>query len=515
MLIYTKMIKAFLLVVALALTNSHVFAAPFQKPEKVVRICDLNDDEPVRLDPHMQFEERNNNIVNQIFESLLCINQKSTPTPFLAKEWTRLSDTVVQFKLRPGICFHNGEPCDAKAVKFSLERNISVKSQSSNAHMLDSIARIDVVDDLTFNIVTKFHDGLLLRRLAEFGYLVPPSYLTEVGQKYFEKHPVGTGPFRFHEWIRGEKMVLLANPNYWRQGYPKIDRLEFYFADMQKRLIMFMEGKLDFITDFEPSQTLMISQDPENKILKMPSWTALAINFNLRKEGPFQKKKVRQALNYAINVPNIIRYVTRGNAKHIATLSMPEEFGFNTELHPYPFDLKKARELLKEAGYPDGFEATLLIDDIQGGKDGKLAKILRVQLSKIGVRANISGGNGTREIVLPNFRGEVPQTDMFCLLCPDPLGHIMFIEGKVFYHHSAPFSLMNEPKFNRLYDKIITTLDLELQEKLCHKLEELIYDEAYSIFTYQQIKLYALKKKIKYLPHITGMLYLSNIELME
>lgn len=515
MLIHTKSIKTFLLIVTFALTSSNAPAATFQKPEKIVRICDLKDDGPIRLDPHMQFEERNDNIVNQIFESLLCIDQEGLPAPLLAAKWIRLSDTKVQFRLRPNIYFHNGESCNAYAVKFSLERNISIESKPTNAHMLDSIDHIDVVDDLTFNIVTKFPDGLLLRRLAEFGHIVPPKYIARVGQKNFEKHPVGTGPFRFYKWIRGKKIVMLANSNYWRQGYPKIDRLELYFADMQKRLIMFMEGELDFITDFEPSKTLMISLDPENKILKMPSWTALAINFNLRKKGPFQKKKVRQALNYAINVPNIIRYVTRGNAKRTATLGMPGEFGFNTELYPYPFDLKKARKLLKEAGYPDGFETTLLIDDIQGGKDGKLAKILRVQLSKIGIRCKISGGNGTREIVLPNFRGEVPQTDMFCLLCPDPMGHIIFIEGKVFYHHSAPFSLMNEPKFNHLYNKITTTLDLELQKKLCHKLEKLIYDECYSIFTYQQIKLYALKKRIKYTPLITGMLYLADIELKE
>ena len=512
---FAKSIIVFLVFLAFILINSGTAAAFFQSSGKVIRICDLKDDQPIRLDPHMQFEEKNHSILNQIFETLLCIDQNGKPAPFLATKWIRLSNRKVQFRLRQGVYFHNGEPCDARAIKFSLERNISPVLKASSAHMLDSIERVEVVDSLTFNIETKYPDGILLHRLAEFGYLVPPDYLARVGREYFEKHPVGTGPFKYHKWIRGKELVLLANPNYWLKGYPKIARLEFYFADMQKRLRLFMDDKLDFITDFEPSKTLMISKDPKNKLLKMPSWTALAINFNLKKEGPFRHKKVRQALNYGINVPNIIRYVALGNAKRTSTLGMPGEFGFHSGLRPYPFNPAKARALLREAGYPDGLDVTLLIDDIQGGKEGKLAKIIRVQLNKIGVKVTISGGNGTREIVQPNLNGRIPSPDIYCLLCPDPMGHIIFIEGKVFYHYSAPFSLMNERKFNHLYDKIITTLDLDLQEKLCHDLEELIYDEAYSIFTYQQIKLYALKKKIKYTPNMIGVLYLRDIEIMD
>lgn len=483
--------------------------------EKVIRICDLKNDGPVKLDPHLQFEEKNDNICNQIFETLLRLDGSGRPAPYLATSWHRISDTEMHFTLRPGVYFHNGEPFDARAVKFSLERNIAREKNFPSAHMIDSILSIKVLTPLSFIITTKHPDGILLHRLSGFGYIVPPDYIAEVGEKAFQERPVGTGPFLFSKWIPGKKLILTANPNYWDKALPKINRLEFHFAGMQERLEMFLNNKLDFITDFEPSQTIVIAEDPGNKIVKMPSWTSLCLNFNLRKKGPFQNRKVRQAINYGVNVKNLIRYVTRGNAKQIATLSMPGEFGFHPELTPYPYDIEKAKKLLGEAGYSNGFDCTVLIDDIQGGEEGTLAKVLGVQFAKMGIRAKMRGGNGTKEIVKSQIKGNIPEPDIYGLLCADPMGHILFIQGKVFYYKDSPFSLMNDPKLNDLYNRIITMNDLTEQERLCRKLEELIHDSAYSIFTYQQIKLYAMKQNIRYSPSTSSLLFFENIEITD
>ncbi|MGD0229729.1 MAG: ABC transporter substrate-binding protein [Syntrophorhabdales bacterium] len=148
------------------------FAEPDQK--KAIRICDLTSDAALRMDPHRQFDERGENILNQIFEHLLELDVDGNPRPNLAQSWRRLDRYTVQFKLKKGVLFHNGEVCDAHAIKFSIERNISKRLRSPSSHVLKSVKRVDVVDPDTFNIITLHPDGILLNRLCVAGYVVPP-----------------------------------------------------------------------------------------------------------------------------------------------------------------------------------------------------------------------------------------------------------------------------------------------------------------------------------------------------
>jgi peptide/nickel transport system substrate-binding protein len=478
----------------------------------LLRICDLSDDTHLKMDPHMEFDERNDNVLNQIFEHLLEFDVDGNPIPHLVHRYRRIDNSTVQFKLRQNIIFHNGEHCDAYAVKFSIERNINPDKRSPSAHMLDSIKRVDVLDKYTFNIITTYPDGILLNRLAGFGYIVPSKYIEKNGDSVFEKHPLGTGPFKFVRWVKGKEIVLEKNRSYWMPGFPKIDQIVFRFASAQKRADMLLKGELDMITNFEPIDLERIKK-ATFRVIKEPSFTMMSINFNLLKpDSPFQNKKVRQAVNYAIDVNELIDKVMLGNGIRRATLGMPGEFGYNPYLKPYPYDLGKAKSLLTEGGFPNGFETSILIDDIDGGAGSVLGKVLKEQLSKVGIRLKVEGGNGAVHIVNPKFNPFVPKfdLDMFARTCPDPIAHIIFIEGKVWYASEAPWSLLNDSEFDKLYKKIIRTFDLREQTKLCHQLEEMIYEKAYSIFTYQGIKLYALREGLNYEPYITGMLYLRE-----
>jgi peptide/nickel transport system substrate-binding protein len=479
---------------------------------RILRICDLADDSGLRMDTHRQFDERNHIILNQIFEHLLEFDCDGSPSPNLAKSWRRLDDHTVQFRLNEGIFFHNGEPCDANAVKFSLERNLDPQLRSPSFHMVESIERVDVVDRYTFNIVTSYPDGILLNRLSQFSHIVPPYYIEMVGGKGFEKHPIGTGPFRFSKWVKGKELILEKNQSYWLPGIPQLDVIVFKFADARKRVRMLLEGEVDMTTNFEPVDIPKIVEKGF-KVIREPSFTMLAINFNLLKENsPFKDRRVRQALNYAVDVDELIEKVMLGNGIRRATLGMPGEFGYNPYIKPYPHDPGKAKTLLRDAGYPNGFAASIFIDDIDGGKDSTLGRVLKQQLAAVGIRLHIEGGNGALRIVKPKLDHSAPafDLDMFARTCPDPLAHILFIEGKVWYASESPWSLMRNPQFDVLYSRIMRTLDLRKQTRLCHELEEMIHREAFSLFTYQGIKLYAMRKKIEYNPYITGMLFLKD-----
>jgi len=284
------------------------FLYSFDK-KKILRVCDLTNDASLRMDPHLQFDERNHNVLNQIFEHLLEFDIDGSPSPNLARSWRRLDSHTVQFKLHENIFFHNGEPCDASAVKFSLKRNLDPELKSPSYHMVESIKQVDVIDKYTFNIVTKYPDGILLNRLSEFGYIIPPYYIQMVGDDGFEKHPIGTGPFKFTRWVKGKELVLVRNENYWRLGIPRIDKIVFKFADAHKRVDMLLRGELDLITNFESIELVKINKNGF-KIIKEPSFTIMSINFNLlKRESPFQDKSVRQAFNYAVDVEELIEKV--------------------------------------------------------------------------------------------------------------------------------------------------------------------------------------------------------------
>ncbi len=482
---------------------------------KILRICDLTDDGGLLMDPHLQFDERNENIINQIFEHLLELDIDGNPIPSLAQNWKRLNSTTVQFKLKKNIFFHNGEPCDAKAVKYSIERNTDKKLGSPTKHVLKSIKQVEVIDKHTFNIVTKHPDGILLNRLCVAGFVVPPDYIAKVGNKEFEKQPIGTGPFKFVKWNKGKELVLEKNTSYWRQGLPYVDKIVFKFADARRRVKMLLNGDLDMITNFEALDLRDIEKQGF-KTIKEPSFTTMSINFNLRySQGPFQNKLVRQAVNYAIDKGLLIEKVKLGFGIGRATLGMPGEYGCNPYIKPYPYDPEKAKELLRKAGYPNGFKASIIIDDIDGGAESALGNELKKQLAKVGIGLDVGGGNGNMLVVKPRINPSLPKfsADMFARTCPDPLGHIIFIEGMVWYDSESPWSLLNSPDFDELYSRIIRTIDPREQNKLCHSMEQMIHDECFSLFAYQEIKLYAMRRNVLYTPFITGMLFLREAKM--
>lgn len=507
----------FLLVVGCAIL---IFPSMLWPQDKInvnmLRICDLVSDNGLKMDPHMEWEERNDHILNQIFEHLVEVDVDGNPSPGLAKNWKRLDKYRMQFKLHDNIYFHNGEPCDAHAVKFSIERNLKKGVKAPNYHVIKSIKRVDVINRTTFNVVTHYADGILLNRLCQSGFIVPPRYLKKVGDQGFEKHPVGTGPFKFVRWVRGKEIVLEKNQDYWQKDLPYLDRIVFLFGNARQRVEMLVSGQVDMITDLDPSYIAEVEKKGF-RLVREPSFTTMSIAFNLRKQkGPLHDKKVRQALNHAVDMDALIEEARLGNGIRLATLGMPGEFGYNPYIKPYDYNPGKARKLLREAGFPKGFDASILIDDIDGGAKGVFAIALKKQLAKVGVNLKIEGGNCSLRIAEPRLRKNLPyfDLDMAARTCPDPLGHVIFITGMLWYGSDSPWSLLQNKEFDRLYEKIIHTTDLGEQALLCHKLQRMIYDNAFSLFGYQSIKLYAMDKKVQYIPYMTGTLYLKKSKIV-
>src|SRR4029453_19083954 len=220
--------------------------------------------EPSTLDPHLSGEIPAHNIARNVFDALLYRDEGMRLTGGLAESWKLVSPTTYQFKLRRGVKFHNGEAFNAEAVKFSIERQLTHPKSRAKAAP-GPAERIEIVDEYTVNVVSKGPFPVLLARMTYAGsgsvVMLPPKYVQEKGDD-FAALPIGPGPFRFVEWVKGARVTLEANPDYWR-GKPKVQRATFRFVpETAVRIASLLNGETDIIENIPPDQVERVSGSP-------------------------------------------------------------------------------------------------------------------------------------------------------------------------------------------------------------------------------------------------------------
>ncbi len=304
-------------------------------------VCD-GAEEPATLDPQREFTEKNHTIVQQIYDGLVRFSPSGTIEPALATSWKRLDALRTRFELRDGVKFHNGEPFNAEAVKFTIERYLDPKTGFPAVSFLNSIDRVEIVDPHTVDIITKYPDGLLLNRLAAFVLIVPPQYLREKGEDALQRHPVGTGAFRFEEWTPDTHIKLVANHDYWAEGLPHLETLTFRFAPFEKQVELLLAGKVDLVTELPGTLTTKVEQAKNARVIKKNTFWTVGATMRTS-DGPLSDVRVRRALNLAIDREALIRFDVRGNGSILASLTMPGQEGHNPDLKPYEYDPGKAQ----------------------------------------------------------------------------------------------------------------------------------------------------------------------------
>ncbi len=473
--------------------------AAAEQKQKLVVCDDVRD--PLTLDPHKQFSEKNHTIVQQIYEGLVRFGPNGEIQPTLAVSWKRMDPLRMRFKLRPGVRFHNGEPFDAEAVRFSLQRYQDPATGFPGLGFIQSLETVKIIDPLTIDIVTRIPDGLLLNRLAWHMLVVPPSYVQGGPPELLSERPVGTGPFRFQRWDRGTSIVLEANPDYWEHDVPKLKSLVFRFLPEEQQSSALFNGEVDLLTNLPGTRTLAVKQHPQLQLIKKPIYYTTGACLRTT-DGPLADKRVRKALNYALNKSDLVRYDVLGNGEPLGALTFPGEFGHNPSIKPYAYDPAKARRLLKEAGYASGFTLKTFLK-VNAERTGR---IIASQLKKLGVILDITL---VPDALLVEYLGR-EKWDMIIGDVPDPMLHPFFIQG-IFIYSKSPFALTRDKAYDELLEKMSQTLDPNTQEKLCHALDKYVHDEALSLFTYQRIGTYALRRGIRFVPYVSGMPYFFNV----
>ena len=427
-----------------------------------------------------------------IYSRLVEADENMQIHPGLAESWQQLDDKTMQFKLRKGIKFHNGDDFTAEDVKFSFER---MMNSPRIAFVLPPIERIDVVDDYTVNIVTKTPFGPLLAHLSHPALgMVSKKLLTENPEALKEK-PIGTGSYKFKEWIYGDKLVLEKNEDFYDKNERGLKYIIFKnVVEASNRAIGLETGEIDIATPISSVDEENIKNNPKLQLLTKPSISYSYIGMNMTK-APLNDIRVRKAINYAIDKQAIIDVILNGNGKIATSPIAPGVFGFTDKTKNYEYNVEKAKELMKEAGYENGFTTSILV--FSGEANTQTAEIVQAYLKEIGIDLKI-------EIVEVSAYWDMTERGVHNLF----LGSWGVVTGDAdyglyaMYHSSAKGGAGNRDfyeneKVDELLDKAKTEIDPETRKKLYEEAQILIVNDAPDVMLYNRNLTVGAQKYIK------------------
>ena len=375
------------------------------------------------LDPQVGYDWQNWSVIKSIFNGLMDYEPGTTKlVPDLAESYSISDDGLTYtFKLRNGVKFHNGRLMTSADVKWSLERTVNPATQSPGGGYFSSIAGYDDMvngkattlsgittpDDSTVIIALSRPDATFLHIMAiNFAFVVPKEVVEKEGADWGKK-PVGTGAFKFVEWVPGQRLVLERNKDYYKPGLPYLDKLTFDFGlDPTVAVLKLKRGEIDIVGDgIPPAQFTEAMADPANKDLiavgdqLQTGYVTMNVN-----TAPFDKLQVRQALNMAINKERIVKIIN--NRAAVATQALPPAMpGYNPDNKGYPFDPAAAKKLLAEAGLPDGFSSELYVMNVD--PNPRIAQAIQQDLAAIGVKVDIRSLNQA-EVIAAGGSGKAP-----------------------------------------------------------------------------------------------------------
>lgn len=448
--------------------------------------------------------------LRHMYEPLVAFERDlQTISPALATEWERLDDLTMQFKLRQGVSFHNGEPFNAEAVRYSVLRPLSDETPGDSRSTYSIIADVEVVDEYTVNVKTSQPDPALLARLTGFHMtIVAPKWAAQ-GPETVAKEAVGTGPYKFVSWSPNEDLVLEANEEYWG-GAPAIKKVRLTTINEQAtRVAALRSGEVHLAKDMPPEELESINSSGRARAVRAVSNRVPFYWFTTEIE-PYNNAQVRQAINYAANVQGIIDAVLLGNGYRTSTVLPIWAFGFDPTLEPYPHDPDKAKQLLAEAGYPDGIDVEIWYRQGRYPKDKEVAEAMCLEMAKANIRCT------------PQLREAALLEEL--QMAKETPGIIFASWGNWFFDADNTFmplfscetyeqySDWRRPyACNPAFDEVILAarveLDVEKRKELYARAQQMFYDDAGALFMYQLVDIFGIDNWLLWEPRHDEMMW--------
>lgn len=474
----------------------------------------------ITLDPADATDGESSAVIVNIFEPLLRFQQeKTTVEPALAESWVVSDDKLTwTFTLRKGVLFHDGTPLTAEAVKFNYDRQMKednpwrFKGKFEYWHLFfGSVDAVEAPDPQTVVFKLNRADATFLTNLALFNMgISSPTAIKEFGEDYF-KHPVGTGPYKLKTWIRNEKILVKRFDDYWGEK-PKIEMLIFKpVPDNAVRLLELENGSIDVLDGINPDDVPRIRNNPELDLITQPGLNVGYLALNTLKK-PFDQRKVRLAMNYAINKKELVNaFFAEGTLGTPAKNPMPSTiWGYNDAIEPYPYNPEKAKQLLKEAGYPNGFESELWAMPIARPympQPQRIAEAIQADLKKVGITTKIVSfewgtyldklSNGQHDMALGGWIGDNGDPDNFIYTLLD--------KNNTKKGSAANYAFYQDEAVHQLLIKAQQVYDQDERSALYKQAQVLIHNDAPWVPLFHSTQMMATQHGVKgYYLHPVG-----------
>jgi peptide/nickel transport system substrate-binding protein len=444
------------------------------------------------LDPQFVTDVPTSRIVAHIHETLVKADEKGEIQPCLATSWTTSDDKLTwTFRLRQGVKFHDGTPFNAAAVKATFDRMRDPATGSPRRSSLGAITDVKVIDDATIALSTKEPFAPLLAQLSAYNLaIMSPAQLQKAGAKYREQ-PAGTGPFKLKSWQPGEKIVLARNDDYWGDK-PRLDALETRVVpEDSARVLQLLSGEADMIASVPTVMLKRLEASPAVQVMKKTGFRTIYVGLN-NGIAPFNDRRVREAVAYAIDVQGLQRGVLSGVGQLGGGFESPV-IGGAKEIAPRPHDPARARKLLAEAGLANGFSTTFYVPTGRYLMDRQLGEAIQAQLGEVGIKVKIESPEWGA------FTAAVDQkkAPMFLMGKGSPTGDLDFTLTLTAMSNGRmnSFALSN-PEIDRLIVAQRGAVEPAERRKLLARVQDMIFEDVPAVVLFYEDQLFAARANV-------------------
>jgi len=473
--------------------------------------------EATTMDPGRSTQVLTVNYFVNLYDTLTRWDTSLQLQPGLATSWKNVNETTWEFTLRQGVKFHDGAPLTAEDVKATLERNLQ-PGKTVVTPGFTTIEAVQIANPTVIRIITKKPDPLIAVRMAQMGSQILPARLTtDDGVKELARRPIGTGAYRFVEWVKDERLVMDANRDWWGwEGKPPaIERVVWKpIPDDFPRIVALEKGEADIITNVPPDRMKSIADGRATRLVTVQATRYVVLSMNTT-QPPLSDKRVRQAMHYALDVPAIIKNLYAGMGKPFSGGVADTDFGYNAALKPYPYDPGKAKALLIQAGYGGGVDLTVHAGTGTMVNDKALIETIVDMWSRVGIRGRIEMMEmGARQRM--NNERAVPPSG---LLLGNPQSTLLDADGSLWrIFHPTGFNgkywIGSQPgqRFHDLMEQARYSLDPKKRKALYAEATAIIHEEKPWLELFQEVVVYGTSRRVAFRPRADYRLIVSEMQ---
>lgn len=465
--------------------------APVARADQANFVVDLPTD-PASLDPHLQWDPDSYAVYRNIFDNLVTRDQAGAIVPQVATAWRYQDDTHIVFTIRDDISFQDGSKLTPDDVAFSVKRITDPAFRSPQLSQFDQITNAEVTGPHEVRLTTRTAYPVLLAQLTKLS-IVPKAVVEREGAA-FNQSPIGSGPYKFVSRTQGVRVVLAANPAYWR-GTPPFPHVEMHpVGDESTRIADVRTGRADIARILSTDNADQLRNDSALNVLWTPTERVTLFMLNTL-DGPTKDPRVREAIAHAIDRDTIVEALLKGYAKPVNEPLTPTSFGYDPTIPAYGYDPVQARALLQAAGVAPGTKVSLLTSPVF---DQRVVQALQQMVTDIGLHAELTTVDLGTYLKLrqgrPDEAGDVSYFRWSCG-CQDADGTLFPL-----FHSSSQWAKYRSPTVDRALEAGRNTLDDARRRQAYHDALTAIHADIAVVPLFQDVAMYAARKPVQFQP---------------